>query len=118
VRWWRILGLAGFAGVAATGVVIARAERARRAYTPDEIREQLHSRLAAADDAGTDAVAGPRLPPAARHAARVDGSAHRAAGSAGSGGDAATAGGRRLPGWRHGPRRPPRHHPRLRPHRR
>ena len=107
--WWRILGLAGFAGVAATGVVIARAERARRAYTPDEIRDQLHARLAAADD-----DAGPRLPPAARHAARVDGSAPRAAGS---GGDA-TTGGRRLPGWRHGPRRPPRHHPRLRPHRR
>lgn len=107
--------MAGFAGVAATGVVIARAERARRAYTPDEIREQLHARLAAADDAGADAAEGPRLPPAARHAARVDGSAHR---TAGSGGDAATDGGRRLPGWRHGPRRPPRHNPRLRPHRR
>jgi hypothetical protein len=110
MRWGKILGLAGFAGVAATGVVIARAERARRAYTPDEIREQLHARLAAADD-----DAGSRLPPTARHAARVDGSAHRAAGS---GGDGATGGGRRLPGWRHGPRRPPRHHPRLRPHRR
>jgi hypothetical protein len=110
VGWWKILGLAGFAGVAATGAVIVRAERARRAYTPDEIREQLHARLAAADD-----DAGSRLPPAARHAARVDGRAHRAAGS---GGDGATGGGRRLPGWRHGPRRPPRHHPRLRPHRR
>ena len=107
--------MAGFAGVAATGVVIARAERARRAYTPDEIREQLHARLAAADGAGAAGAEGPRLPPAARHAARVDGSAHRAAGS---GGDAATGGGRRLPGWRHGPRRPPRHSPRLRPHRR
>jgi len=32
-------------GVAATGVVIARAERRRRAYTPDEIRAQLHARL-------------------------------------------------------------------------
>jgi hypothetical protein len=104
--------LAGFAGVAATGVVIARAERARRAYTPDEIREQLHARLAAA---GAASAEGPRLPPAARHAARADGSAQRAAGT---GGDAATGGGRRLPGWRHGPRRPPRHSPRLRPHRR
>ena len=115
--WWKILGLAGFAGVAATGAVIVRSERARRAYTPDEIREQLHARLAAAaaDDAGAGDAEGPRLPPAARHPARVDGSAHRAAGS---GGDAATGGGRRLPGWRHGPRRPPRHHPRLRPHRR
>jgi hypothetical protein len=46
VRWWKILGLAGFAGVAATGVVIARAERQRRAYTPDQVRERLHARLA------------------------------------------------------------------------
>lgn len=32
--------------VAATGAVIARQERRRRAYTPDEIRERLHARLA------------------------------------------------------------------------
>jgi hypothetical protein len=48
MRWWKILGLAGFAGVAATGVAIARAERHRRAYTPDQIRAQLHARLAEA----------------------------------------------------------------------
>ncbi|WP_068923416.1 hypothetical protein [Planobispora rosea] len=48
MRWWKILGLAGVAGVAATGVVIARAERRRRAYTPDEIRERLRARLAEA----------------------------------------------------------------------
>ncbi len=48
MRWWKILGLAGFAGVAATGVVIARAERRRRAYTPEEIRARLHARLAEA----------------------------------------------------------------------
>jgi hypothetical protein len=48
MRWWKILGLAGFAGVAATGVVIARAERRRRAYTPEQIRTQLHARLAEA----------------------------------------------------------------------
>ena len=46
MRWWKILGLAGIAGVAATGVVIARSERRRRAYTPEEIREQLHARAA------------------------------------------------------------------------
>jgi hypothetical protein len=40
--------LAGFAGVAATGVVVVRAERRRRAYTPDEIRARLHERLAEA----------------------------------------------------------------------
>jgi hypothetical protein len=38
--------LAGLAGVAATGVVIVRAERRRRAYTPEEVRERLHARLA------------------------------------------------------------------------
>lgn len=42
------MGLAGLAGVAATGVAIARAERRRRAYTPDEIRERLHARAAEA----------------------------------------------------------------------
>ena len=45
MRWWKVLGLAAFTGVAATGVVIARAERRRRAYTPQEIRERLHDRL-------------------------------------------------------------------------
>ncbi|MEU4832573.1 hypothetical protein [Streptosporangium sp. NPDC023615] len=45
MRWWKVLGLAGVAGVAATGVVIARAERRRQAYTPDEIRTRLRARL-------------------------------------------------------------------------
>ncbi|MBB2914479.1 hypothetical protein FHS43_005791 [Streptosporangium becharense] len=45
MRWWKILGLAGVAGVAATGAVIARAERRRQAYTPDEIRTRLRARL-------------------------------------------------------------------------
>jgi hypothetical protein len=46
MRWLKVLGLAAFAGVAATGVVVIRDQRRRRAYTPDEIRERLHSRLA------------------------------------------------------------------------
>jgi hypothetical protein len=49
MRWLKVLGLATFAGVAATGVVIVRDQRRRRAYTPDEIRERLHSRLADPD---------------------------------------------------------------------
>ncbi|ETK37285.1 hypothetical protein [Microbispora sp. ATCC PTA-5024] len=48
MRWWKVLGLAAFAGVAATGVVIARAERRRRAYGPEEIRERLRARHAEA----------------------------------------------------------------------
>ncbi len=43
---WKLLGLAGLVGVAATGAAVARAERRRRAYTPDEIRERLHARHA------------------------------------------------------------------------
>jgi hypothetical protein len=46
MRWWKVVGLAGLAGVAATGVVVARAERKRRAYTPDEVRQRLHQRHA------------------------------------------------------------------------
>ena len=45
MRWWKVLGMAGVVGVAATGVVVARGERERRAYTPEEIRARLHARL-------------------------------------------------------------------------
>ncbi|WP_405138242.1 hypothetical protein [Nocardia sp. NBC_01388] len=48
MRWWKAVGLAGAAGVVATGVVVVRAERRRRAYTPDQVREQLHVRFAQA----------------------------------------------------------------------
>ncbi|MFL6129842.1 MAG: hypothetical protein ACJ73E_12360 [Mycobacteriales bacterium] len=51
MRWWKVIGLAGLVGVAASGVVVARAERRRRAYTPEEIRDRLHARLADAEDA-------------------------------------------------------------------
>jgi hypothetical protein len=43
---WKLLGLAGLAGVAATGVVIARRRRAQHDYSPDELRQRLHARLA------------------------------------------------------------------------
>jgi hypothetical protein len=56
VRWWKVLGVAAFVGVAATGVAIARAERRRRAYTPEEIRARLHARLAEASATGTAAA--------------------------------------------------------------
>lgn len=51
MKWWKWLGLAGVAGVTATGVVIARDERRRRSYAPDEIRTRLHVRLSEAADA-------------------------------------------------------------------
>lgn len=53
MRWWKWAGLAGVVGVAATGVVIARAERRRRAYTPEEVRARLHARLAEASLPGS-----------------------------------------------------------------
>ncbi len=43
---WKVLGLAGVAGVAATGVVVARRRRTQREYDPAELRERLHKRLA------------------------------------------------------------------------
>jgi hypothetical protein len=52
-RWpggsWKWVGLAAFVGVAATGVAVARAERRRRAYTPEEVRQRLRERAAGAD---------------------------------------------------------------------
>jgi hypothetical protein len=49
---WKLIGLAGLAGVAATGVVVARRRRAQREYDPDELRDRLHRRLAVAEAAG------------------------------------------------------------------
>lgn len=43
---WKWLGLAGVAGVVAGGVMVARDQRRRNAYTPDDIRERLQQRLA------------------------------------------------------------------------
>ena len=45
---WKWIGLAGLAGVAATGVVVARRRRSHREYDPDELRDRLHRRLAEA----------------------------------------------------------------------
>jgi hypothetical protein len=47
VRLWKLLGLAGIAGVAAGSAVLVRNERQRRAYTPDDVRTRLHERAAA-----------------------------------------------------------------------
>jgi hypothetical protein len=44
MQWWKWVGLAGLAGVAASGVLVARDERQRRAYTPEQVRARLHER--------------------------------------------------------------------------
>ena len=51
MRWYKVLGMAAFAGVAATGAVIIRDQRRRRAYTPDQVRDRLHARLAETPEA-------------------------------------------------------------------
>jgi hypothetical protein len=43
---WKLLGVAGVAGVAATGVVVARKRRAHEDYDADELRDKLHQRIA------------------------------------------------------------------------
>jgi len=48
---WKWVGLAGVAGVMAGGVLVARDQRKRNSYTPDDIRARLHQRLAEADTA-------------------------------------------------------------------
>jgi hypothetical protein len=56
---WKLIGLAGLAGVAASGVVVARQRRSHRDYDPDELREHLHRRLAESSDSGDDPAAAP-----------------------------------------------------------
>ena len=48
---WKWVGLAGVAGVVAGGVLVARDQRKRNAYTPEDIRARLHQRLAEAGEA-------------------------------------------------------------------
>jgi hypothetical protein len=57
---WKVVGLAGLAGVAAGGVALARSRRAHREYDPEELRERLRRRLAEAtpDEGGAVGAAG------------------------------------------------------------
>ena len=45
----RLLGVAGLAGVAATGVIIVRDQRKRAQLTPEEVRARLQERLEKGD---------------------------------------------------------------------
>ena len=55
--WWKVVGLAGLAGVAATGVKVSRDERQRKAYSPDEVRSRLHERADEPLDSAQEPVA-------------------------------------------------------------
>jgi len=57
MKLWKVLGVAGLAGVAATGAIIARDQRKRAQLTPEEIRSKLHERVAEAQ-AGTQSASG------------------------------------------------------------
>jgi hypothetical protein len=52
VKLWKILGIAGMTGVAATGAIIAREQRKRAQVTPEDVRRRLHERLADLDSTG------------------------------------------------------------------
>jgi hypothetical protein len=58
---WKLLGLAGVAGVAATGVVVTRKRREHQEMTPDELRDRLHSRLADISPGGADGPSDPDI---------------------------------------------------------
>jgi hypothetical protein len=45
MKLWKALGLAGLAGVTATGAVIARDQRKRAQLTPEEVRQRLRRRV-------------------------------------------------------------------------
>jgi hypothetical protein len=61
---WKLVGLAGAAGVAATGAAVARKRRAHEDLTPEQLRERLRRRLAEVPSVGVPA--GP--PPTGRSA--------------------------------------------------
>jgi len=84
MRLWKWIGVAGVAGVAATGVVVARNERQRRAYSPDDVRARLHERAEAVDNPDPPAmVEGPEVGRWARFRRRLRASADRPASSSG-----------------------------------
>ena len=79
---WKIVGLAGVAGVtAATGVAVARKRRDQTEYEPDELRDRLHSRVAEATEE-SNAAAPPEAsvdePAPWRAAAEADTAVHTA----------------------------------------
>lgn len=64
VSWWKLLGLAGVGGVAATGAIIARDQRQRAQLSPDDVRARLHQRLADVEGGPEDRTDGTSRGPA------------------------------------------------------
>jgi hypothetical protein len=59
---WKLLGIAGVAGVAATGVVVARKRREHTDLDPAELRDRLHRRLADVEGGTPEPDAPPQTP--------------------------------------------------------
>jgi hypothetical protein len=51
---WKWIGLAGLVGVAAGGVLAARDQHQRNAYSAEDIRARLRQRLAESGGTGSD----------------------------------------------------------------
>lgn len=49
MRMWKLIGLAGIAGVATGAVIVTRRRRSFAELDPQEIRDRLHARLHDAD---------------------------------------------------------------------
>jgi hypothetical protein len=62
MRLSKLLGVAGFVGVAATGAVLVRHERHRRAYSAEEVRARLQGRVVEAATAPADPDLAPDWP--------------------------------------------------------
>jgi hypothetical protein len=58
MKLWKALGVAGLAGVAATGAIIVRDQRQRAQLTPAQVRDRLHQRVERIDE-GRQSVADP-----------------------------------------------------------
>ena len=52
---WKLVGLAGVAGVAASGAVVVRRRRGQQEYEPEVLRGKLHERLEQTREAGGSA---------------------------------------------------------------
>jgi hypothetical protein len=58
MKLWKALGVAGLAGVAATGAIIARNQRGRAQLTPEQVRARLHERVDQLEQAAQEAEPG------------------------------------------------------------
>ena len=56
MKLWKVLGIAGLAGVAATGAIMARDQRRRVQLEPEEIRSRLQQRLEQAESANPEST--------------------------------------------------------------